>query len=131
MTRDFKEYTELFCASTRLQSVAIGLREIIEGQENAERGNFEWGANMLGQMDWNSKHFLKRENPELCVIATELRPKFYETILKLGIPFNKSFSERIYETLRSCGKRVQLRTEELKQAYQMFQSMADDTLAEL
>ena len=133
LTGNLQDEAELFSASVRLQSVAIGLNKIIDGQqiEGREQENFEWAGNLVGQMDWNSKHYHQREHPELCVMATRLRPRFYDALLRLRIPFDAKFSEGLYDTLKSYGKKVQLGTEKLRQAHQVVQSMATDTLTEL
>ncbi|MEK6893151.1 MAG: hypothetical protein AABX07_03015, partial [Nanoarchaeota archaeon] len=80
---------------------------------------------------WHSKHYRKKEHPELCVIATELRPSFYKALQKLGISFDRRFFEGVYETLKSRGRKLRLNTEELRYAHRIFQSMADDTLTKL
>jgi len=130
LVRDVQREGKLLSISTRLQSVAIGLNKIIDGQqiETSETENFEWAGNLFGQMDLDSEHYRRREHPELCVIATELRPKLYEAILKFKIPFDAKFSEGLYETLKSYGRKVQLKTDRLRQACQIFQSMGNDIL---
>lgn len=130
---NLQDKAELFSASVRLQSVATGLQRIIDRQQMEERAteNFKWMGNLVGQMDWDSQHYHQREHPELCLIATKLRPRFYEALLRFRIPFDAKFSEGIYETLKSYGGKVQLEVEELRQAHQIFESMATDILTEL
>ena len=78
------DISELFSASCKLQSTAGGLQKIVDKQqiEENETRNLEWAGNLIGQLDFNSKHYSK-EHPELCVIATKLRPLFYRTLLKV------------------------------------------------
>ena len=66
LTGNLQDEAELFYASVRLQSVATGLKKIIDGQQIEEREaeNFEWCENLLRQMDWNSEHYNEREHPE-------------------------------------------------------------------
>ena len=107
--------------------IEINQQEIDE----SETKNFEWAANLVSEMDWNSTHYHNREHQELCVIATRLRPNFYETLRRLRVPFDAEFSEGIYEILKSSGKKIQLKIEEFEQAYQLVQLMARDNLTEL
>jgi len=129
---ELEDISELFSASCKLQSVADGLQKIIYQQKvgEDETKNLEWAGNLIGQLDFNSKYYSK-EHPELCVIATKLRPLFYRTLLKLKIPLKTKFSEGIYETLKSYGRKVNLSGEELGQTCQIFKSLARDTLTEL
>ncbi|HIH13294.1 MAG: hypothetical protein J4469_05130 [Candidatus Aenigmarchaeota archaeon] len=133
LTRNLQYEAELFAASSRLQSVATGLNAIIVGQQIdvGEQEHFEWAGSLMGQMDWHSDHYHQKEHPELGVIATRLRPNFYGTLCRLRIPFNTTFSEGLYETLKSRGEKVKLGTEELIQAHQVVQSLATDTLTKL
>jgi hypothetical protein len=133
LARNLQDDAERFSASVRLQSVASGLKRILDGQpiDEREAEDFEWGAHILGRMDWNSSHYRQKENTELCVMATRLRPIFYGALMKSRIPFDESFSEAIYTTLLSYGKKMPLGREELQQAQQLFQSMASTTLTEL
>lgn len=92
-----QDEVELLSVSSRLQLVADGLKKIINGQqpEKTEMEYFSWAGDLTGEMDWNSKQYQK--HPELCVIATILRPKFYGALIKLGIPFDAGFFEGLYE----------------------------------
>ncbi len=130
---DLQDIAELFCTSVRLQDAATGLKKIIDGQQISSRDaeDFEWAGNLLGRMDWNSEHYEKGEHPELSLIATDLRPTFYRTITMYKIPFDAKFSEDFYETLKSYGKTVKLGRTELRQAHQIFESLAAYTLNEL
>ena len=74
---------------------------------------------MIKKLDWDSKHYGK--HPELSIIATELRPEFYDI-------FNTEYLDRIYQTLKSQGKKVPLSKEELMQAYEGFALMATNVL---
>lgn len=132
LTKNMKE-GEYFAASLGLSNIAAGLERIMHGQQiqKEEKESFGWGAGLLGEMDWHSKHYRKKEHPELCVIATELRSNFYKALQNLEIPFNRRFFEDVYQTLKSCGKKVMLNAGELKYAHRIFKSMADDTLTKL
>ena len=123
---------ELFSASCKLQYAASGLQKIIGQQqmEEEETKNLEWAENLIGQLDYNSGHYSK-EHPELCVIATKLRPLFYRTLLKFKIPSGVKFSEVLHETLKSYDKNVNLSVKELNQVYQIVQTIARDTQIEL
>ncbi len=130
---NLKKEIELLVVSSRLQSVATGLKKIINKRQvdKIEEENFDWVRNLTGQMDWNSEHYHKKEHPELCVIATELRPLFYKALLKSRIKFNPKFSEGIYEILKSYGRKVLLSQDSLEQTYQIYQTMATDILTGL
>ena len=130
---NLQDDAELFAASVRLQSVATGLNGLLDGKTVDERDieSFGWAGNLVGQMDLNSEHYRKSEHPELTVIATRLRPRFYGALLKHAVLYGPSFSDGVYETLVSFGRNVRLNTKELGQACQVIQSMATDILAEL
>jgi hypothetical protein len=130
---DLREEAGLFVASSRLQSVADGLKKIIDGWqiELSETGNFDWVRDLTGQLDWNSDYYGRGEHLELFVMATRLRPIFYEALFKFRVPFGERFSEGVYETLKSYGRNVQLSREGLKQACDVYQEMATSILTEL
>lgn len=121
MGRNLGKDMESLSISTKLQSIATGLQKIINHQpiKKDDKEKFEWGANLLGQIDWESKHYGK--HPELSVIATELRPEFYDI-------FNTEYLERIYQTLKSQGKKVLLSKEELMKTYKGFALIATNVL---
>jgi hypothetical protein len=129
LKRNLRYEAELFLASSRLQSVASGLKKIIDGKEVNDSKNFCWAGDLTARMDFNSKYFQEKE--ELCVIATRLRPKFYEAILKFEIPFDSNFSDNLYETLNSGCNRIELKDNELRQAYQLYQGIASSILNDL
>lgn len=129
---NLEDFGKSFSAHCKLQFAAGGLQKIANKQpvNQNETTNLGWAGNLVGQMDLSSSHYSK-EHPELCVTATKLRPLFYRTLLKLKIPFEANFSEKMYETLKSCGRKVSLSKEELGQTHQIFESMAKDSLTEL
>jgi len=107
--------------SSKLRTIATGLLKIITEQpiDEIETKNFEWGANLIGQVDWDSEHYGK--HPELSVIATKLRPDVFKIFN--AIPF-----EGIYQTLKSQGEKVPLSKEELMQTYEGFMLIATNIL---
>ena len=87
------DISELFVSASKLQSAATGLRKLVDEQINSkdETENIKWAEEIVREMDWNSKDY--KPNPDLCVIATRLRPLFYKELLKLKIPVIPKFSE--------------------------------------
>jgi hypothetical protein len=128
----FQNRARLFDVSSRLQSVATGMRKMAFRQSFnlAETINFPWVGDLIGQLDWNSDHYNK-EHPELTITATSLRPKFYSAIKNLKIRFDARFSECLYQALKSYGEINFLRDKELRQAYELIQTLATGTLDEL
>ncbi len=124
---DLLDKAELINTSLKLHSIIRGLKKISHrkrvGREDTKY--FEWGADLLGQIDWSSEHYAKMEHPEMSVIAARLRPGFYEALLNHGISSSAGFSERIYRTLKSRGREIQLEPEELEQTYRVFDFIAD------
>lgn len=110
---DLQKQAELISISHKLDSVAEGLLKIINetSLNDEEKEDFEWVGNLVGQIDEKSKHYEKY--PELSVLATELRPEFYEK--PIGGYLNK-----VYTTLKSKGENIPLSKRELNQSYTDF-----------
>ena len=130
---DMKDEVELLSASSRLQTVATGLKKLIDKEllENTERDELTRLGELFGQIDWDSEHHKRNEHPELSVIATQLRPTFYRKLTELKVPFDKDYSERVYQTLKSAGRKISLSPHELVQVQQVFQLMSYEILSGL
>ena len=130
---DMRIEAELLSAASRLQTVATGLKKIIGGEllEDRERDGLDSFGDLFGEIDWRSKHYKRHENPELSAMATRLRPIFYGKIIELKVPLDADYSERVYQTLKSAGRKVALSPPELVQVQQVFQLMSDKILSGL
>lgn len=131
MSVTLQDDAELFMASARFQSVASGLKKIIDGQkiEGTEAEHLSWTGDLTGRMDWISQQ--GSEHPELSVLATRLRPTYYSALLRVGVPYSDTFSQRLHETLQSGGRDNHLNTEELARAHLVYQEMATCILSYL
>jgi hypothetical protein len=121
---DMQVRSELFLHHQKLRTVSDGLSKLINGRHLTafERNIFDYMGNLFGQIDWKSEHYEKNEHPELSVIATRLRPFFYEAV---GDRFfqNSKYLEGIYKTLKSGGEEKVLSQEELYKTQQIFELM--------
>ncbi|MBU3912881.1 MAG: hypothetical protein KKE50_02190 [Nanoarchaeota archaeon] len=130
---DMEREAELSSASSQLQTVATGLQKLIDGKdlEDREREELNRFGNLFGQVDWMSGHYRRKEHPELCVIATRLRPVFYRACVKSTVPFDRDYSEKIYKTLKSAGRELALSPQELQQAQIVFHAMSEEISSSL
>lgn len=121
------DQAELIKTSSKLYSIVIGLNKISHMEKVWEEDTkyFEWGADLLGQIDWSPEHYAKMEHPEMSVIAARLRPGFYEALLNRGISPRGEFFEKVYKTLKSRGRETQLEPEELEQTSQILSYIAE------
>lgn len=124
---------EIPAACSRLQTVASGLQKLITGEklEGGEEAELNRFADLFGEVDWRSEHYKRHEHPELSVMATRLRPLFYSKLIELEIPCDRAYSERIYQTLKSAGRKIAVSPQELPQVQKLFQSMSDEILSGL
>lgn len=127
-----QDLAKLFEASSRFQTVASELLKIINNPELTcdESKTFDWVANLLGQIDWDSEPYKQETFTGLTVLATELRPLFYQSLVRLDINSGRFFLDRVYDALKTYGKNCQLSANELNQAQQLFQCMATDILVQ-
>ena len=118
----------LFAASCTFQDAAEGLGKILHGEEltAAERRSLGWAGTLVGQMDWNCLHYGRR--PDVAALATELRPRFYQYLLKQRVQFDEDLSGRAYNMLKSPDT-VDLHPEEVGQFQEVFRSLASDIMA--
>ena len=126
---------DLLASSSRLLTVATGLKKIVDGEsptlEGRERQELVRMAHLFGQIVCNSKYSIREEHPEFEMEATRLSPIFYRKLIELKVPFDRAYSQRVYQTLKSAGKRVALSAQELSQVQQVFQEMSDGIVSGL
>lgn len=131
MDLDLQDRAELFSASVKLQDVATGLKQLIEGQPTKKTENVDWVRKLIGRIYRGSEQYQRGEHPEMENIAANLRPLFYRTLLQLEITFDPVLFERVYEQFDSPGTAAHLPKEALEQAYRLYQRMATGLLTEL
>jgi hypothetical protein len=84
--KDLFESSQIFEASSRLQSAAASLRKIKDHQSLTpnERGNLRWSGRFLKEVDWSEDTRNGASvSGELSVQATDVRPSFYATLLHI------------------------------------------------
>jgi hypothetical protein len=139
---EFERQTEAFCDSALLHGVVAGLAKLVGGKplEDSEKKILEDMGDLFGQMDWYSEQYKRNEHPELRGKATDLRPLFYREILNLSVQlksngihflYDKHYSNRIYETLKSGGRTVALAPNELAQVQLVFNSIQKAVLTSI
>lgn len=103
---ELDEISETFVQGSNLQFAAESLDKMLSGEKLDTRQIeiLRWAGILWGQMEWNSKHFnaepIVRKYGNLAVVATSLRPLFYQKVEQLNIPLTKDYSERVYQALR-------------------------------
>jgi hypothetical protein len=129
---DLDEYAETFVISTRMQEVARALDSIMGGKTLETRpAVLDWVAEVTGQIDFDAPINNPGISPEIKVVATRLRPLFFELLSQLRIPNGSAFLGQTYKTLKSYGARVVLSREELMQARELYGVIGQNLLVSL
>lgn len=84
--KDLLEESQIFEASSRLQSAASALHKVMDGIElhPTERRNMKWSGRFLKEVDQRqSSRGTTSVSGELSVQATDVRPSFYATLFQL------------------------------------------------
>jgi hypothetical protein len=120
---------QYLCASVRFNNAVEMLRKLNEGigLYSIEQEEFKKLGDLFGEIDWELKDSEKEKHPELCVRATYLRPLFYQSVLETGVP-NERFAINLYQTLKSGGEQVNLSSEEIIRAQEIFVLMSRKSL---
>jgi hypothetical protein len=120
---------KLFSAGVKLQTVATGLKKIIENinLNSSEKKAMTWAKSLLEQMAWHLEDYEKQKNFKMVVLATHLRPGFYHELFKLRIPFDNNYSKRAYQTLQTFGE-TGLEAREMTKFQNLFQQMSNSIL---
>jgi len=113
---DLLQSAKLFEVSTRLQSASSSLGKFAQGLElnDKERDIFKWAGTFLTKVDWTSEIPTETGmHSGLTVSATNARPKFYASLLKIGPKLQKlgidsekevrAFLGTVYKLLMSGG----------------------------
>ena len=86
MSTDLQKQALDFSVSHKLRNIAESLEKLAGGEDlnESDLGNFKWGKELIAQIKSYEPH------PELSVLATELKPRFYRLfgINQLGIVYN-------------------------------------------
>jgi len=110
---DLLQSARLFEVGTRLQTASSNLREIARG-DAARPDALKWAGDFLARVDWTSGIESKsRVDGGLAVSATNTRPKFYASLVKIGPKFRQmgidserqvyNFLGAVYRCLQSGG----------------------------
>lgn len=123
------EKAEMFAVSARLTTTSSCLEKIAEGSlTDTEKELLGWAGSMLGRVDWHSPYHETSDFSE--VLATSLRPGFYGAFIKMRLPPNRDFLDRLYNTLVSKGEKQELSEKELITAKELLKRMSDYALNE-
>jgi hypothetical protein len=104
---DLLQSAKLFEVSTRLQTASSCIGKLAQGLELDERDQdiFKWVGTFLAQVDWTSG--IEAESGVeggLTVSATNARPKFYASLIKIGPKFRQvgvDSEEKVYQFLKA------------------------------
>jgi hypothetical protein len=91
--KDLLESSQLFEASSRLQSAATALRKIEKGEslDNRERKDLKWSGHFLEEVDWDADTGCDENvSGDLSVQATEVRPSFYAALYNREADFQRA-----------------------------------------
>lgn len=104
---DLLQSAKLFEVGTKLQTASSCVGKFAHGDEldEKERDMFKWAGSFLARVDWTSE--IPAETSEgggLTVSATNARPKFYASLIKIGPKFTEigiDSDEKIYDFLKA------------------------------
>jgi hypothetical protein len=102
---DLLQSAKLFEVSTKLQTASSCVVKFAQGRalDEKEQDIFKWAGSFLTQVDWTSK--IKAESGVeggLTVSATNARPKFYASLIKMGPKLRQvgmDSEEKVYQFL--------------------------------
>jgi hypothetical protein len=91
--KDLLESSQIFAASSRLQSAATALRKMEKGQslDAREQDILKWSGRFLEEVDWDADaSCTENVSGELTVQATEVRPSFYAALHNRDADFRRA-----------------------------------------
>lgn len=124
---------DILALSSKLKTAATGLKKLLNGEElvDYEKREIAYAADLLGQIDWDSKQYRGHMHPELSVIATRLRPMFFKRFVEAGIPSRGGYYDRLCDVLRSSGRVNKESRWEYELIRKVLQSVSDEILSGL
>jgi len=104
---DLLQSAKLFEVSTKLQTASSCVGKFAQGRklDEKEQDIFKWAGSFLAQVDWTSE--IQTESGVhggLTVSATNARPKFYASLMKIGPKFRQvgiDSEEEVYQFLKA------------------------------
>jgi hypothetical protein len=123
-TEDLLTKAELFATSAKLVTTFSCLEKMAGGElTDIEKEVLGWAGGMISGVDWDSPHYEKSDFS--AVLATTLRPGFYDAFIKMKLLPNRNFLNRLYNTLESKGEKQELSERELVVAKEVLKRMSD------
>lgn len=107
---DLLQSAKLFEVSTKLQTASSCVDKFAQGVEldQKEQDIFKWAGSFLARVDWTSEIPVESgAEGGLTVSATNTRPKFYASLIKIGPKFSEvgiDSEEKVYEFLKAVYK---------------------------
>ncbi len=79
----YEKDLEMWTTSAKLLRTYNSLEELMTGKELTKRKeeDLKWTGDLIGRIDWNSQYYEKSPT-EITLIATKLRPYFFEFRIK-------------------------------------------------
>jgi hypothetical protein len=142
---DLLQSAKLFEVSTRLQTASSCVGKFAQGLEldEKEQDIFKWAGAFLTQVDWTST--IKAESGVdggLTVSATNARPKFYASLIKMGPKLRQEgvdsgekihqFLKAVYQLLMSGGTQpTDIPSERLELARELLHILSQNITVDL
>lgn len=142
---DLLQSAKLFEISTKLQTASSCVGKFAQGLElgSEEQNVFRWAGSFLAQVDWASE--IQAEGGAeggLTVSATNARPKFYASLMKIGPKFRGigissdqkvcRFLNSVYRLLLSGGTEgTDLPNNQLELARELLHILSQSIMVEL
>ncbi len=128
---DQRERTELYLTSIKLSTVSIGLENLIrkKGLNEHERLSFEKFSSLLCKLDYDSPY--QNRSTASVVLATSIRPYFYEALMEQRGWSDRQFLDKFYLTLESKGEEPLLSRKELESASKLCYLMCRKILSDI
>jgi len=104
---DLLQSAKLFEVGAKLQTASSCIGKFAHGDalDENERDIFKWAGTFLARVDWTSEIQAEiGEGGGLTVSATNTRPKFYASLIKIGPKFSDvgiDSEEKVYEFLKA------------------------------
>ena len=97
---DLPEFARLFVTSARLTNVQEGLQKLMRNEplDAHENESLGWAEDLWGQLDWDSPSYKSRV--DMCVMATTLRPYFFQALIREGVPYSQEALDKIGSSLQ-------------------------------
>jgi len=142
---DLLQSAKLFEVGAKLQTASSCMSKCAQGLELDEKDReiLKWAGSFLAQVDWTSEIGVETgDGGGLSVSATNTRPKFYASLLKIGPKFSEvgitpekniyKFLKSVYSLLISGGTNgTKIPTDQLELVSELLHTLSQNIMVDL